>query len=305
MIARLRFASVMVQVVLHILLALFIVGLLFPFWSMARRRWLVRWWSGHVLWIMGLRVKVVGPLADRTVFEQALRPGGIGTMFVMNHISWLDIYLVHSLRAARFVAKAEISRWPLLGFLTDRTGALFIERGKRHAVREVNHRIAQMLRAGDMIGVFPEGTTSDGARLLPFHANLIQPAIDVGVPILIAGLRYRERDGRPTTATSYTGDTSLLESIVRMARHGPLLAELHLIEAIDGRIATRHEVARKARALIAASLRFDDEADEALEDLSTVVVVPDDARAAASFSPGAALAGTAPGTPPDPRDELL
>jgi 1-acyl-sn-glycerol-3-phosphate acyltransferase len=288
-------------VVLHILLALLIVALLFPFWSVARRQRLIRWWSRHVLGIFGIRVRVTGPMRDGEIIDRVLRPGGIGAMLVMNHISWLDVYVVHTLRPARFVAKAEISRWPLLGYLTDRTGAIFIERGKRHAVREVNHRAAAMMRDGDLMGMFPEGTTSDGFRLLPFHANLIQPAIDAGAPIVVAGLRYREVDGRATTATSYVGDTTLLQSILRIARHGPLVAELHLIEAIDGSHTTRHDVARTARVLIAEALGFDDEAHETAESLSTVIVAPDDG----AVSPDGALAGRRPGTALDPRDELL
>ncbi len=296
-----RFVFTLLRVVLHILLALAIVALLFPFWSMANRQRLIRWWSGHVLAIFRVEVRTIGPARGVDLIACALRPGGIGAMFVMNHISWLDIYIVHALRPARFVAKAEISRWPLLGYLTDRTGAIFIERGKRHAVREVNHRAAAMMRDGDLMGMFPEGTTSDGFRLLPFHANLIQPAIDAGAPIIVAGLRYREIDGSSTTATSYVGDTTLLQSILRIARHGPLVAELHLIDAIDGSGTTRHAVARAARVLIADALGFDDEAHETAESLSTVIVVPDDP----AVSRGAMLAGRRSGTALDPRDELL
>lgn len=301
MTSRVRLAFTVVRIVTHILLAAFLVATAFPFLPAERHRRLVRWWSRGVLRIFRIDLRVIDHATDPRV-RRAMRPGGIGAMLVMNHISWLDIYIVHATRAARFVAKSEISRWPLLGFLTDRTGAIFIERGRRHAVREVNHRVADLLRSGDLIGMFPEGTTSEGDRLLPFHANLIQPAIDAGAPIVVAGLRYREVGGGPTTATSYVGDTTLLESIVRIARHGPLVAELHLIEAIDGRTTTRHAVARRARARIAATLGLEDEAHEVFEALSTVVVTPDDEDV---MRPDAALAGIRPGTPLDPRDELL
>ena len=296
-----RIVFTIARVVLHILLALVLVASAFPFLSRGRQHGLIGWWSRRVLAIFRIELRVIDRATDPVV-AQAMRPGGIGAMLVLNHISWLDIYVVHALRPARFVAKSEISRWPLLGYLTDRTGAIFIERGKRHAVREVNHRVAAMLRAGDLIGMFPEGTTSEGDRLLPFHANLIQPAIDAGAPIVVAGLRYREVDGSPTHATSYIGDTTLLQSILRIARHGPLRVELHLIDAIDGSTTTRHDVSRQARAQIAAALGLDDDAGEAREGLSTVIAAPDDEDV---IRPDAARSRSRPGTTLDPRDELL
>jgi 1-acyl-sn-glycerol-3-phosphate acyltransferase len=156
-----------------------------------------------------------------------------------------------------------------------------------------------MLRDGELIGMFPEGAVSDGRRLLPFHANLIQPAIEAGVPIVVAGLQYRDLQGRPTSAIDYSGEITMLQSVVRIARHGPLRAELHLIGVIDGRGTTRHEVARKARVMIAGALAFDDDSVEAAEGLSSVVVVD------GMVSRDVAMVGTGRGTGPDPRDELL
>ncbi len=302
MIASLRFAWTMVRVTVHVARAAATVGGVFPFCSHATRQRLIRRWSAGVLAVCRIELRIVGlsrHAAGRdAIVERLLQPGGGGAMLVMNHVSWVDIFIVHSLRAARFVAKAEIARWPLLGYLTDRTGALFIERGKRHAVREVNHRAAELLRHGELIGMFPEGAVGDGRRLLPFHANLIQPAIDARVPIVVAGLRYRDVDGRSTTAIDYTGDITLLQSIVRIARHGPLVAELHVIDALDGGASNRHQVARTARALIAEALAFDDDVEEAAEGVSTVIVVPDDVSAQSA-------AGKRPGPPFESRDELL
>jgi 1-acyl-sn-glycerol-3-phosphate acyltransferase len=302
----LRVAVALPRVVLHIALGFAIIAFAFPLISRARQHRLVRWWSRRVLAICGVRVRVIGPRpeANKDV-GAAMRPDGIGAMLVMNHISWIDIHVVHSLRPARFVARAEIARWPVIGYLTGRTGTIFIERGRRHAVREVNHRVAQYLRDGDLVTLFPEGMTSDGDRLLPFHANLVQPAIEARVPIVVAGLRYLDARGRPTTAPSYAGEINLFESIVRIVHAGPITAELHLIEAIDSARAsgsvTRHEIAQRARALVADALGFDDENDEVEEEISTVIVVPDEAH----LSRGVALPGTGPETAIDPRDELL
>ena len=156
MIAALRLAVALPRVVLHIAVGFAIIAFGFPFMSRATQQRLIRRWSCRVLAICGVGVRVVWPdrgaqrephAAAHDTVAAAMRPGG-GAMLVMNHISWLDIYVVHSQRPARFIAKAEIARWPILGYLTDRTGTIFIERGKRHAVREANHRAAQLLRDG-------------------------------------------------------------------------------------------------------------------------------------------------------------
>ena len=289
--------ATLAQAVVHLAVGFVLVGGVFPFSGPARRRAVIRWWSGRLLRVFGLRLEV--DARDGT--GRFLAPGGPGAMLVMNHLSWLDIFVVHSLRPARFIAKAEIGRWPALGWLVDRTGTIFIERGRRHAVREVNHKVAALLADGELVGMFPEGQVGDGERLLPFHANLLQPAIDARAPVVVAGLRYRAADGGPTAATYYVGEITLLQSIVRIAKSPPLVAELRLIERVDGGGATRHALARRARTAVATALGLDDDVDEALEDLSTVVVVPDDV----AVSRDDARAGTASGTAFDPRDELL
>lgn len=308
MIAALRLVVGLPRIAFHLALGMAIIAFLFPMVEPARRDALKRWWSRRVLTIAGVRIRVIGPrTADperARIVREAFAPSdpvkATGAMLVLNHISWLDIHVIDAIRPARFVAKSEIAGWPVVGYLTSRTGTIFIERGRRHAVRDANHRAAQLLAEGALIGMFPEGTTGDGDRLLPFHANLIQPAIEARVPVIVAGLRYVDRDGRRTVETSYIGDTSLFESVVRILRAPPIVAELHLIDAIDGASATRHEVSRRARALIADALDFDDEADEAAEGVSTVIVVPD-----AGVRTGAATAGRAPEAEIDLRDELL
>ena len=270
---------VWLQALLHIAVGIVIIAFGFPLMSHARQQRLIRWWSRRVLAIFRVRVRVIGPRpGSAPAVADALRPGGIGAMLVMNHVSWADIYVVHSVRPARFIAKAEIARWPVIGYLTDRTGTIFIERGRRHAVREANHRATGLMRDGELVALFPEGTTSEGDRLLPFHVNLIQSATDARVPVVVAALRYVDANRTPTTAASYAGDTSLLQSIVRLVRMGPVTAELHLLDAIDGATVTRHEVGRRARALIAQALGFDDESEGAAEAVSTVIVVPDAPR---------------------------
>ncbi|NDH31227.1 MAG: 1-acyl-sn-glycerol-3-phosphate acyltransferase, partial [Betaproteobacteria bacterium] len=115
-------------------------------------------------------------------FEIQAAPDGViepqpGELVVMNHISFIDILALDALRPVHFIAKSEIRKWPVIGILCDRTGTIFIERGKRHAVHDVLKTMANELRQGEVVSFFPEGTTSDGRQLLPFHANLFEAAV--------------------------------------------------------------------------------------------------------------------------------
>lgn len=303
-------AFALVRLVLHVLAGVVSIATVFPWASHARRERVISAWSRRLLAISGIRVRVVGTRgvavyeasggvpSSSHVVESAMRPEGIGAMIVLNHISWADIFVINTVRRARFVAKSEIDRWPVIGFLTRHTGTIFIERGKRHAVREANQRIIELLGQRDLIAMFPEGMTGDGDRLLPFHANLLQPAIDAGVPIIVGGLRYLDRRGRPTIAPSYAGEINLVDSFLRILRNGPFVCELHLIDAFDGTGHSRHAIARRARAAIAQRLGFDDEAGEENEAVARADV-------SRTLTRGAARSDTEPETESDPQDELL
>jgi 1-acyl-sn-glycerol-3-phosphate acyltransferase len=127
-------------------------------------------WSGALVRHVGLALHVSGT---------APRPGA--TLVVANHVSFLDIAAIHAaVPQARFVSKADVLAWPLLGWLIKNAGTLFIERErKRDAVRVV-HAMAESLQRGETVAVFPEGTTGPGDVPLAFHANLLQAAIATG-----------------------------------------------------------------------------------------------------------------------------
>jgi 1-acyl-sn-glycerol-3-phosphate acyltransferase len=146
-------------------------------------------------------------------------------LLVANHISWLDILVVHASRHCRFVSKSEVEHWPLIGTLATGGGTLYIEReSRRHAMRVV-HDMAESLRAGDVLAVFPEGTTSDGRALLPFHANLLQAAISAEAPVLPVALSFVDAaTGELSLAPIYVGDESLVESLWRTLTAPPLAA---------------------------------------------------------------------------------
>jgi 1-acyl-sn-glycerol-3-phosphate acyltransferase len=146
-------------------------------------------------------------------------------LLVANHISWLDILVMHAARHCRFVSKAQVKHWPLIGTLATGAGTLYIERESRRDAMRVVHHMADSLRAGDVLAVFPEGTTSDGRKLLPFHGNLIQAAISADVPVQPVALSFIDRaSGAPSLAARYIDDDTLVESLWRTLTAPPLAA---------------------------------------------------------------------------------
>ncbi len=149
-------------------------------------------------------------------------------LLVANHLSWLDISVMHAARHCRFVSKSDVQGWPLIGALANAAGTLYIERGTRRDAVRVVHQMADALRAREVLAVFPEGTTGDGRSLLPFHANLLQAAVSADAPVLPVGLRFVDRaSGAVSHAPSYAGDETLLGSIWRTVCAPPIVAVVH------------------------------------------------------------------------------
>ncbi|MEZ5730003.1 MAG: lysophospholipid acyltransferase family protein [Burkholderiaceae bacterium] len=183
---------------LPLLVVLLVYGLAsallaFPLIGESARRAQIAGWSRWLLRACGVQPIELSPPAEGRLADR-----GEGQMLLLNHLSWLDIFVIDALAPATFVAKSEIARWPLLGTLVAAVGTEFIERGRRHAVHRVIERLDAKLGAGTRVAVFPEGTTTDGRRLLPFHGNLAQAAINAGAPVVPVGLRYLDPAGQPS-----------------------------------------------------------------------------------------------------------
>lgn len=175
-------------------------------------------------------------------------------MLVLNHISWLDIFVIDARLPATFIAKSEVRNWPVIGWLCTRVGTLYIERGKRTAARHARHAIVGELERGALIAVCPEGTTTFGRSLERFHAALFQPALDAHATLQPVALRYLDAAGRHTDAAGYVGETSLLESIWTVVSTRHMVAEIEFLPPISVRGQTRRSLARKAETAIAAAL---------------------------------------------------
>ncbi|MDO1510248.1 MULTISPECIES: 1-acylglycerol-3-phosphate O-acyltransferase [unclassified Neisseria] len=146
-----------------------------------------------------------------------------GNLVVANHVSWLDIFAMSALYPSSFIAKQEISNWPVLGKMGRNAGTVFINRNSRKDVEPINQAIAAALKSGQNVSFFPEAKTSSGTDVLPFKAALFQSAIDSNAPIQVMALRYYDHLGNRTTEPSYA-DVSLLHSIWRVIS----MPELHI-----------------------------------------------------------------------------
>ena len=178
---------------------------LFPRLAQRERDRRVQLWARAMLERLGVELCIAGT------------PSEAGPMLlVANHISWLDIVVLHAARHCRFVSKSDVKHWPLIGTLATGAGTLYIERASSRDAMRVVHQMAQALKDGDILAVFPEGTTGDGKAVLPFHANLIQAAISAHAPVQPVALRFVVgNSGAPSRAASYIGDESLLGSLWR------------------------------------------------------------------------------------------
>lgn len=225
------------RVGLHLAAGLATVAAIYPFVGRPLRQRLKQRWSRKLLTILGIRLRVSGDLQP-------------GALLVANHVSWIDIFVINAATPTAFVSKAEVRGWPAIGWLAEKTDTLFIERGRRQHVQHIAHAMAERLAAGQSVAFFPEGTTTDGTTLLPFHAGLFQPAIAAGVPVQPVVVRYATRDGRHSTAPAYAGDTSFVECLWATVTSRGLVAELDGLAALPTAGGERRELARRAETAI-------------------------------------------------------
>jgi len=202
------------RVIAEVLGGLVIILSQFKRIDQAAREAHVQAWALRMLAVLGITLEVRGEMVAH---------GPV--MLVANHISWLDILVMHAARYCRFVSKADVKHWPIVGTLATGAGTIFIERESRRDALRVVHHVAESLQQGDVVAVFPEGTTSDGIDLLPFHANIIQAAVSAHAPVQPVGLRYIDTRTRETSLTPcYIGDDTLVGSVWRLLTSSPVTA---------------------------------------------------------------------------------
>jgi 1-acyl-sn-glycerol-3-phosphate acyltransferase len=233
----------LLRAVLHGTHGLGIVLLRFESLDAAGRHEHVRWWSAKMLRMLGIGLHVEGS------FQSGAK------LIVANHISWLDIMAVHAVcPEVRFVSKADVQRWPLVGRLVAAGGTLYIERERPRDALRVVHQIADSLKAGDTVAVFPEGTTGDGRTLLPFHANLLQGAIVTETPVQPLALRFSDAKHAVSPAADFVGDTTLAQSLWMLACGDRVVVRLKVLPAQDSARTDRRALSESLREQIARAL---------------------------------------------------
>lgn len=207
---------------------------------------MIRWWSRRLLRIFGLRIRSFGePL-----------PGAV--LYVANHISWLDIELMHSRRPVSFVAKSEIAGWPFVGWLAARAGTIFHRRGNTDSLNAVMARVVERLRAGEPVGVFPEGGSGHGDRVGTFHARIFQTALDADVAVQPVALRYG-RDGQQDPRVPFARKESFFTNFLRVLGNPAMDAEIHFLEPVPAAPEARRRMAELSRARIVQTLGYGDD----------------------------------------------
>ncbi|MFH8381690.1 lysophospholipid acyltransferase family protein [Kitasatospora sp. NPDC018058] len=213
---------------------------------------LIRLWARVLLRTLGVTVHLGPP--GTPVPGGAV--GGGGALVVANHVSWLDILLLAAGRPGRSLAKTEVRQWPVLGRLVAWGGTVFLDRDRLRTLPDTVAAVAEVLRSGQPVIVFPEGSTWCGRESGRFRPALFQAAVEAGAFVQPVTIRYRLADGRPTSAPAFIGDDGLLTSLARVVAVRGLVADVTFLPPIPPpgpqptRAGARRELARAAQAAV-------------------------------------------------------
>jgi 1-acyl-sn-glycerol-3-phosphate acyltransferase len=226
----------------HLAKGILLVWFVFPHINATQRDAIITDWSQEMLGILNARLRLLGNVPPATVSS---------VLFAANHISWLDIIAINAFRRVRFVAKAEVRQWPFIGWLAARTGTTFLRRSRHYEVTRLARTVSHSLRKGHCIALFPEGTTTDGTSVLPFHSGLFESAITAEATVWPVGLRYLRPDGTADVGAAFIGEDSLIISMLRIVARPTTDIQLWFAPPLVATGSTRRELAQQAREPIA------------------------------------------------------
>lgn len=192
-------------------------------------------------------------------FSSEGQPAEPPVLFVSNHVSWADIFVLGSALPGAFVAKSDVAGWPALGWLARRSGTLFVDRERRSAAGRQSDVIGERLRDGGGVILFPEGTTGDGTALLPFKSALFASAFAAGAPVQPVAIRWQRVGGRPIDAATrpliaWIDDMELAPHVWALLRAGGAEARLIFTPPLAaGDYPSRRALAEACRAAISQS----------------------------------------------------
>ncbi|TRW89750.1 lysophospholipid acyltransferase family protein [Candidatus Methylobacter oryzae] len=195
-----------------------------------KTRWLQRFGA-----IVNLHVIKDGELPERRA------------MLISNHISWLDIIVIGQYLPAYFVAKSDISSWPVIGYLARQGGTVFIRRGDKQHIRATAEKMAWLLKQNGNIVAFPEGTTTKGDEVLHFHSSLFQPALLTKSAIQPIVLQYR---GAAKETAPFVGDDAFVTHLIKILAMDKIEVRLNFLPAINSAGKSRHAISVETRDMI-------------------------------------------------------
>ena len=233
------------RLLLHLASAFLTLRFAWPRANAARRHEIAVRWARNLLSILAIRVRCEGRPPPHARH---------GAMIAGNHVSWVDIFAIASVRHTRFIAKSEIRDWPLAGWLAEKSGTIFIRRARRHDTARINALVHDALAEGDCVGLFPEGTTTEGDRLLKFHSSLFEPAVANRARVYPVAVRYEHPDGSPLRAAAYVGDLTLAQSLGLLIRTRETIVRVAFAHPIEPDNLTRQQVAAEAHRRVASLL---------------------------------------------------
>lgn len=233
--------------ILQIVKALWLVVFVIPYKTTLQGDAIIQIWCRQVLNILNLRVNSSGYLPI---------PTGSPIMFVSNHISWLDVLILNAVHRLYFVAKAEIRSWPIIGRIVAGTGTIFLERDRIKSLAQVRQSLTHALREGKCVGMFPEGTTTDGSTLKSFHSGLFQAAVDAQAPVRPVTIKFTKDDGTINCIPAFLGNQSLIRSILNILAEPETNAEIHFGRPLQSIDQSRWELVRGAEHAIASRLQL-------------------------------------------------
>jgi 1-acyl-sn-glycerol-3-phosphate acyltransferase len=222
------------------------VLVIFPLVGPAVRLRQISAWSAKVLALFGLRLVTTGLPNHQNPSPR---------LIVANHVSWLDIIAIWATTDTVFVAKTEVGRWPVIGGLARRLGVIFVDRSRRSDALIAGKAVGAALSAGRSVCIFPEGTSTEGRELQPFHSALFQAAIITGTPVHPIAIRYFRTSGSRATEAAFTGDMSLVQSMWQLSGADPIDIDLGFLPPISSHGHDRRTLAQQAHELIDRRLR--------------------------------------------------
>jgi 1-acyl-sn-glycerol-3-phosphate acyltransferase len=202
------------------------------------------WWSRIICRIFGIRRLLSGQFS----------PGA--QLVAANHISWIDIALLHSFTAMGFVAKAEINSWPLLGSVARAGGSVFHQRGSHDSASGVAAAMAGRLRENRRVAIFPEGGILPGVEIKYFHARLFAAAIETHTQVQPVMLRYL-RDGSRYDEITFLPGEHFMANFFRLLMQKSCVADVHVLPLIDTAGKQRRQLAGEAEVAVKAAFESD------------------------------------------------